>query len=101
MEKALYIVRETVTRIRDSSLESIQKRRHKNIRTYSTQSYKNSAQPRHEYTQRCEILKLTSLEERRIRGDLIQKFKIENKQDEIDWFFEPITGIAAAVIGVT
>ena len=49
---------------------------------------------RHEYTQRCEILKLTSLEERRIRGDLIQKFKIENKLDEIDWFFEPITGIA-------
>ena len=47
----------------------------------------------HDYKTRCEILKLSTLNERRIRGDLIQKFKIEKKLDEIDWSFEPITGL--------
>ena len=33
-------------------------------------------------------LKLTTFENRRIRVDLIQKFKKENKIDEINWGFE-------------
>ena len=32
---------------------------------------------------------MTKLEKRRTRGDLIQKFKIENKIDYINWEFEP------------
>ena len=39
-------------------------------------------------------LNLTSLTERRVRGDLIQKFKIEKQLDEVNWSFEPITGPA-------
>ena len=46
------------------------------------------------YETRCEILNLTSLTERRVRGDLIQKFKIEKQLDEVNWSFEPITGPA-------
>ena len=46
------------------------------------------------YEKRCQILQLTTLNERRMRGDLIQKFKIEKKLDEIEWSFEPVTGIA-------
>ena len=38
---------------------------------------------------RCKKLNLTTLEKRRTRGDIIQKFKIENKIDEINWEFEP------------
>ena len=49
---------------------------------------------RHEYDERCRILNLTPLKERRIRGDLIQKFKIEKKLDEITWSFDPVIGIA-------
>ena len=37
------------------------------------------------YEKRCEMLKITSLKERRTRGDLIQKFKTENNLDEIEW----------------
>ena len=44
------------------------------------------------YDQRCDILELTSLKERRVRGDLIQKFKIENKLDVVNWPYEPICG---------
>ena len=32
------------------------------------------------------------LNKRRIRGDLIQKYKIENNLDEIEWHFKPIRG---------
>ena len=38
------------------------------------------------------MLKITSLKERRTRGDLIQKFKIENNLDEIEWPFNPNFG---------
>ena len=42
-----------------------------------------------DYQSRCKELNLRPLEKRRTRGDLIQKFKIENKIDEINWEFEP------------
>ena len=47
---------------------------------------------RFKYEKRCEMLKITSLKERRTRGDLIQKFKIENNLDEIEWPFNPNCG---------
>ena len=45
---------------------------------------------KHSYEERCRILDLNSLEERRIRGDLIQKFKLEHGIEEINWHVEPI-----------
>ena len=40
------------------------------------------------YEDRCKILNITSLKRRRIRGDLIQKFKLYGL-DEISWYREP------------
>ena len=44
---------------------------------------------RHSYEERCEQLDLTSLENRRIRGDMIQHFKFENDIDSVYWLKEP------------
>ena len=44
------------------------------------------------YDARCKYLNLTSLSVRRTRGDLIQKYKIENKLDEVNWSFKPPCG---------
>ena len=41
-----------------------------------------------DYLNRCIELNFKKLEIGRIRGDLILKFKMENKIDEIDWEFE-------------
>ena len=41
------------------------------------------------YEDRCKILNITSLKRRRIRGDLIQKFKLYHVLDEISWYREP------------
>jgi ribonucleases P/MRP protein subunit RPP40 len=43
------------------------------------------------YVERCRILGLTDLQTKRKRGDLIQKYKIENKFDEIEWSYQPIS----------
>jgi gas vesicle protein len=43
------------------------------------------------YEQRLNTLKLTTLETRRIRGDLIQKYKIEKGLDIITWENPPLT----------
>ena len=42
------------------------------------------------YDQRCESLGIPNLTDRRIRGDLIQFFKFENKFDEIIWHNSPL-----------
>ena len=42
------------------------------------------------YENRLQALKLTTLEKRRTRGDLIQKFKIEKKLDIIEWENPPV-----------
>lgn len=39
--------------------------------------------------ERLKILKLTTLEERRMRGDLIQQYKIINKIDQVNWNHQP------------
>jgi hypothetical protein len=43
------------------------------------------------YEERCAAWNITSLETRRTRGDLIQKFKFENSIDEINWHANPIS----------
>ena len=42
------------------------------------------------YNERCAAWSITSLTERRIRGDLIQKFKFLKSFDEINWHTNPI-----------
>ena len=42
------------------------------------------------YESRLKSLGLTTLKERRVRGDLIQKFKIEKGLDVVEWANEPI-----------
>ena len=41
------------------------------------------------YEQRIKTLRLTTLEDRRIRGDLIQMFKIVKEKDKISWVKKP------------
>ena len=41
------------------------------------------------HEERSKFLNLTNLRERRTRGDLIQKYKIENKLHEVEWPFTP------------
>ena len=41
------------------------------------------------YEKRLECLKLTTLQTRRLRGDLIQKFKIEKGLDKVEWVSPP------------
>lgn len=48
------------------------------------------------YGQRCYSLGLTSLSDRRIRGDLIQNFKFSIKKDEINWHFKPLVTVSRA-----
>lgn len=42
------------------------------------------------YDQRCSRIGIPKLTERRVRGDLIQIFKIYNKIDEINWHHTPL-----------
>jgi len=42
------------------------------------------------YEERCNKLGLTSLVSRRVRGDMIQQFKILNGMDKVQWVKEPI-----------
>ena len=60
----------------------------------------------YEYEERLRILGLTTLEERRIRGDLIQQFKIVNGIEKVKWHHPPTfkseqnrTGPASGVRG--
>ena len=52
------------------------------------------------YEKRLEIWKLTTLEERRIRGDLIQMYKVLNGFESLDWYtgprFAPVTQTRSA-----
>ena len=41
------------------------------------------------YDEKCRRWGIQSLRERRVRGDLIQKFKIEKNFDKVSWFVEP------------
>ncbi len=43
----------------------------------------------YEYEDRCKIWGITSLSDRRKRGDLIQKYKIETGQDMVMWHTQP------------
>ena len=43
-----------------------------------------------EYSKRCELLDLDSLINRRLRGDLIQQFKLVNNLESIRWHAQPI-----------
>ena len=58
------------------AIESVQRRATKLIPTIN----------RLEYTERLKKLNLTTLETRRLRGDLIQMFKIVKGFDEVNWF---------------
>jgi hypothetical protein len=60
-------------------IEKIQKRV-----TKFTQSIKHKT-----YKERCKILKIIPLTQRRLRGDLIQQFKIHHKFDKINWPISP------------
>ncbi len=42
--------------------------------------------------ERIKILGLETLENRRIRGDLIQWYKIKNGIDQVSWLYEPRLG---------
>ena len=44
-----------------------------------------------EYETRCSKLGITTLRERRVRGDLIQKFKFEKGLEVIDWYKQPLS----------
>ena len=63
------------------TLEKVQRRATKISPTIKNLSYEN----------RLEKLKLTTLEKRRTRGDLIQQFKIANNLDIIEWENPPST----------
>ena len=43
-----------------------------------------------DYDQRLKILGRATLEERRVRGDLIQQFKIVKGFDKVNWYQQPI-----------
>ena len=43
------------------------------------------------YEQRCEALGLQKLDQRRIRGDLIQQYKIRRRFDQVSWVDQPPT----------
>ena len=47
---------------------------------------------KYNYAARCRILGLTSLKERRVRGDMIQFFKFERNLDLINWHHGPLRG---------
>ena len=42
------------------------------------------------YNERCKHLGLTSLTERRVRGDMIQQYKIFHEREKIDWAHKPL-----------
>ena len=42
------------------------------------------------YESRCKFLDLQLLSDRRLRGDLIQKYKINNRLDIIEWQTPPV-----------
>ena len=42
------------------------------------------------YEERCTKMNLTTLRERRTRGDMIQQFKISSGLDKVNWIREPI-----------
>ena len=46
------------------------------------------------YEERCERMKLTTLEERRRRGDLIQLYKIRKETDNVNWVCKPVWSIS-------
>ena len=60
-----------------SSIEGVQRRATKIISVLRHLSYED----------RLEKLSLTSLEDRRMRGDLIEQFKIVKNFDRVDWHF--------------
>ena len=68
-------------------LKSIPQERHKKIEKVRRRAIKLVPSLRNKsYTDRLKLLKLSSLEERRSRGDLIQYFKFSNHLNNIDWF---------------
>ena len=42
------------------------------------------------YTKRCDLLNLDFLKQRRLRGDLIQQYKLVNNLESIRWYTKPI-----------
>ena len=68
------------TKFLSSAWNLVLEKGHKHTGKSPTKSYKNIADQN-----RLQVLKLTTQEKRRIRGDLIPKFKIEKKLDIIEW----------------
>jgi hypothetical protein len=44
-----------------------------------------------DYRTRCSTLGITTLKQRRVRGDMIQKYKFHHELEKIKWFRSPVT----------
>ena len=62
-------------------LEQVQRRASKLVHSLRSKTYE----------ERCAALGLEKLEKRRIRGDMIQQFKISRGLDEVNWHCHPAT----------
>ena len=90
MKTAIYNVRSPTCRIHHLRLVSSS---WKDIEAIESIQHRATKVPQEmkqfDYETRCTKLGLTSLRQRRIRGDLIQKYKIDNDIDSVNWHIVP------------